>query len=236
MAKRDPDRPDHLNDRQRAFVDAYLVDPNASKAARAAGYSAKTARQIGERLLTNVDVAAEVARRQAERAARAKLTADRVLGEIDTLATSDVGDLFDLDADALRLLPMRDWPAHARRAVASVKIKIFPVDKPDIDDDDLADLEKMADNLTNPLLRRVVDLLRDIRFDQYHLVEIKLWDKNSALDKSARHRGLLGEKGVAPEDVRALNAKTIDAITASFPPAVAEQIIAVIRPVWVAAA
>lgn len=45
-----------MNQRQRAFCEAYLVSGNAAEAAREAGYSPRTARSIGQRLLTNVDV------------------------------------------------------------------------------------------------------------------------------------------------------------------------------------
>lgn len=45
-----------MNQRQRAFCEAYLVSGNAAEAAREAGYSTRTARSIGQRLLTNVDV------------------------------------------------------------------------------------------------------------------------------------------------------------------------------------
>lgn len=46
-----------MNDRQRRFCEFYAACGNAAQAAREAGYSAKTARQQGERLLTNVDIA-----------------------------------------------------------------------------------------------------------------------------------------------------------------------------------
>ncbi len=46
--------------RQR-FVEEYVVDGNATAAARRAGYSARTAKQQGSRLLTYVDVQAEIA-------------------------------------------------------------------------------------------------------------------------------------------------------------------------------
>lgn len=45
-----------MNQRQRAFCEAYLVSGNAAEAAREAGYSTRTARSIGQRLLTFVDV------------------------------------------------------------------------------------------------------------------------------------------------------------------------------------
>lgn len=235
MATKGIDNIDRLNDRQRAFVDAYLVDPNATKAAEAAGYSKRTANEQGSRLLANASVAAEIKRRQSHRADRAKLTAHEVLREIDTLASSDIGQVFDLDAEALRMLPMREWPAEARKAVASVKVKVYPLEKPEIDDETLEDLQKLADSLTSPLLRRVTQALIDARWDQYQIIELKLWDKNSALDKAGKHRGLWGEKGVTPEAIRDLLAKQIDAILAALPPADAEKVITAIRPVWLAA-
>lgn len=45
-----------LTEKQRRFCDEYLIDLNATQAAIRAGYSAKTAKSIGQRLLTNVDM------------------------------------------------------------------------------------------------------------------------------------------------------------------------------------
>lgn len=45
-----------LNEKQQRFVDEYLIDLNATQAAIRAGYSEKTARSQGQRLLTNVDI------------------------------------------------------------------------------------------------------------------------------------------------------------------------------------
>lgn len=41
-----------MNQRQRAFCEAYLLSGNATEAAIKAGYSPKSARSIGQRLLT----------------------------------------------------------------------------------------------------------------------------------------------------------------------------------------
>ena len=45
-----------MNQRKRAFCEAYLISGNATDAAMKAGYSARTARSIGQRLLTFVDI------------------------------------------------------------------------------------------------------------------------------------------------------------------------------------
>lgn len=45
-----------VNAKQRKFADEYLIDCNATQAAIRAGYSPKTAKQVGQRLLTKVDL------------------------------------------------------------------------------------------------------------------------------------------------------------------------------------
>ena len=57
-----------MNERQQRFADAYLENPNATRAAIAAGYSQKTAGSKGQRLLKNVEVAAYIRERQEQAA------------------------------------------------------------------------------------------------------------------------------------------------------------------------
>ena len=45
-----------LNEKQKAFCEYYAACFNATEAAKKAGYSQKTARSIGQRLLTYVDI------------------------------------------------------------------------------------------------------------------------------------------------------------------------------------
>lgn len=71
-----------LNAKQQRFVQEYLLDLNATQAAIRAGYSEKTAKQIGSRLLTNVDVAAAVEAQQTKRAEAAELSAEWVIERI----------------------------------------------------------------------------------------------------------------------------------------------------------
>jgi phage terminase small subunit len=68
-----------LNAKQAAFVREYLVDLNATQAAIRAGYSARTAKVQGSRLLTNADVEAAIAAGTQRKAERAELSAAYVL-------------------------------------------------------------------------------------------------------------------------------------------------------------
>jgi phage terminase small subunit len=78
-----------LSDKQRAFIAEYLIDLNATQAAIRAGYSKRTARAAGHKLLCNPAVADAVAAAQAERSERTEITADRVLQELAALAFLD---------------------------------------------------------------------------------------------------------------------------------------------------
>lgn len=71
-----------LNDRQRRFVNEYLIDLNGTQAAIRAGYSQKTARQIGQKLLTKVDIQQAISAAQAARQERTELTADEVIRDL----------------------------------------------------------------------------------------------------------------------------------------------------------
>lgn len=75
-----------LNDQQRRFVDEYLIDRNSARAAVAAGYSEKTARVIGLRLLKHAGVRALIERRVKENDEKLEVTADRVLKETAAIA------------------------------------------------------------------------------------------------------------------------------------------------------
>jgi phage terminase small subunit len=101
------------------FVDAYIVSLNATSAAKEAGYSAKTAKSQGQRLLTNVDIAAAIAAAKAERSGRMMITAERVLTELARLAFIDIGQIFNDDGS---MKPLSEMEEDARRAIVGLEV------------------------------------------------------------------------------------------------------------------
>ena len=71
-----------LTARQQAFVAEYAVDRNAKQAAIRAGYSAKTAKVIGCRLLTNVNLVPFLQESASQQVERTEIDADWVQGEL----------------------------------------------------------------------------------------------------------------------------------------------------------
>ena len=79
-----------LTPKQARFAAEYLVDLNASAAARRAGYSERTAEQQGCRLLRNVKVAARIASLQDKTAKRLEVTVDSIMADLEDLCRGAV--------------------------------------------------------------------------------------------------------------------------------------------------
>ena len=81
-----------LTVKQRAFTLEYLKDFNATQAAIRAGYSTKTARSQGQRLLTNVDIKAEIALVLEEKV----MSRDEVLKRLAEHARADIREFIEV--------------------------------------------------------------------------------------------------------------------------------------------
>ncbi len=68
-----------LTDKQKRFVEEYLVDLNATQAAIRAGYSEQTGYSIGQRLLKKVEVQEAIQQAQNKRSERTQITQDEVI-------------------------------------------------------------------------------------------------------------------------------------------------------------
>ena len=88
----------NLTPKQKAFADYYIECGNATKAAKRAGYSARTAARIGSENLQKLDISEYIARRtQAPNEARVA-SADEVLQFFSSVMRGEVKDQFGLDA------------------------------------------------------------------------------------------------------------------------------------------
>lgn len=76
-----------LNPRQKAFARQYVTDHNATRAAKAAGYSEKSAHTQAHDLLKNPKVIAEIARLETESHAGLKITKEMILAGLLKIAT-----------------------------------------------------------------------------------------------------------------------------------------------------
>jgi len=150
-----------LTPKQQRFVAEYLIDLNATQAAIRAGYSAKTADVQGPRLLGNVGVAAAIEAGQAKAKEQHAITAERVIQELSRIALVDLGRIYNDDGN---LLPIKDMPEDARRAIAGVEVdQLF---------------EGRGED------REMVGVTK----------KVKLFDKPRALEMLGRHFGLFKDR------------------------------------------
>jgi len=95
-----------MNEQEHRFVAEYLVDLNASAAATRAGYGGKRYRWRVQRLLRRHDIAAAIAKAEADRAESRRVTADRVLAEFARIAFADMRSFVEWGPNRFEL---RDW-------------------------------------------------------------------------------------------------------------------------------
>lgn len=150
-----------LNARQRRFVDEYLIDLNATQAAIRAGYSKKTARQIGERLLSNIDIQAEITKKQRKRSDRTEITQDRVLKELARIGFSDIRKAVKWGETMLRVAETGETEAYHGLAL---------IGSDEIDDDTAAAIAEVSEGPKG--------------------IKIKFHDKKGALADLAKHVGV----------------------------------------------
>jgi phage terminase small subunit len=76
----------NLTEKQKRFCEEYLIDLNATQSAIRSGYSVKTARQLAQRMLTNVDIQSYIQELREKQSKRTEITADKVLEELGAVA------------------------------------------------------------------------------------------------------------------------------------------------------
>lgn len=131
-----------LTEKQKKFVDEYLIDLNATQAAIRAGYSEKTARSVGAENLTKPDIQKEIEKRMKARQKRTEITQDWVLNELCKIASANGTDFakvvdepvikdgqYVVDPDtgrirtypAVKLVKTDELPEDKKAAVAAIK-------------------------------------------------------------------------------------------------------------------
>ena len=139
----------HLSPKQCRYVEEYLLDLNAAAASRRAGYESI-------RVSHNEHVRAAIQAEMDARSVRTHVRLDKVLSELQRLAFFDPKDLFAPDGT---MLPIKDMPEAARRAIAGFDVA------------------------------EVWEGFGEDRQQAGVLKKVKLLDRNAALDKLMRHLG-----------------------------------------------
>lgn len=118
-----------LDNKEKRFVEEYLIDLNVERSAIAAGYSQSMASSKAYQWVSDSKVKPRVFyaihQQMQERSKRTEVTQDRVLLEIARLAFNDPRKAFD---DYGNLLPIQEWPDEVAAAISAIKITELKTD------------------------------------------------------------------------------------------------------------
>lgn len=107
-----------MTDKQKIFAKEYIIDLNATKAARRSGYSDESAKSIGYELLNNDEVSELIQELIQERVVRCEISSDAVLNEFKNVGMSNIQDYLD---DSLEMKRLSDIPESKARAIKAIK-------------------------------------------------------------------------------------------------------------------
>lgn len=165
---------DGLTDKQRLFVQEFLVDMNATQAAIRTGYSPKTANEQASRLLANVNVRALVEKGLEARSRKLEIDAAWVLTRLVREAEADLADLIDEDTGGVR--EVHDWPMEWRQGlVAGIEVQ---EEYDDVEEPDTMQPQGHGGALRRPAKRRVA---------VGRVVKLKFADRHKKLEAIGRH-------------------------------------------------
>lgn len=109
-----------LSNKQKAFIEQYFIcGMNATKAAKEAGYSERTAYSQGSRLLKHVDIARVIKERFDEMA----MSADEALARIADHARGDIDELLDENGNLSIAQARENGKTHLIKSISKTQIE-----------------------------------------------------------------------------------------------------------------
>lgn len=115
-----------LTPKQKRFVDEYLVDLNATQAAKRAGYKNPN---IGRQLITKNNVSVEIQQRRERLQKKVEITQEKVLQELASIAFANGADFAAINNDgSVEIKPTSQISPDKLAAIAGMKNNQFGVE------------------------------------------------------------------------------------------------------------
>lgn len=182
-----------LTPKQKIFVLEYMKDFNATRAAKAAGYSVKTARQMGQKNLTKPIIQEALLREKnglLQRTERLRMEIAEIRSENENSARLDMADYIKVaESGEIQVIPFDQLPEGASKYIKKIK--------------EHRTIKKDTESEGETIISRI---------------EFELHDKMKALDNLAQFEGMFKNNvnhtgNIIIEQIR----KEIDGKTAGLP-------------------
>jgi phage terminase small subunit len=112
-----------LTPKQERFCEEYIVDFNATQAARRAGYSGKSVKQAGTENISKPSIQARIKELQQPHKEKLDISAERVLEELSLIAFARPKKYMNWDNSRLTLISSDELTEAETAAIASVSYK-----------------------------------------------------------------------------------------------------------------
>lgn len=113
-----------LTPKQKRFVEEYLRDLNATKAAIRAGYSRKTANVQGSQNLAKLNIQREIQQSMDERSKRLNLRQDRLLHELACIAFMNISDVCTWGPNGIELKPTEELTPEQKIGISQITFSV----------------------------------------------------------------------------------------------------------------
>lgn len=123
-----------LTEKQELFVQEYLIDFNATSAAKRAGYSAKTAAEQGYQLLKKPEIQAALTEAKTARQERTQVDQDWVIKRLKAIADADIKRVCEWDRGGMLPYDSKDLAWEDSYIIDSIILKETIKDNPGGDD------------------------------------------------------------------------------------------------------
>lgn len=114
-----------LSDKQKLFVERYLISLNATKAAKEAGYSEKTAYRIGFENLKKPQIAELIEQKRNEAQKRNEVSLDEILREYKRIAFTGMSRFIKINDDGEPVVDLSDCTPEDLDLLTETRLEAF---------------------------------------------------------------------------------------------------------------
>ena len=168
-----------LTAKQRRFVQEYLIDFNATRAAIQAGYSEKTARFIGAENLTKPNIQAEIQRLGQKTAQKLEITRESIMQELAAVGFARTSDFVRVETEPATKLGIHPITGEVINVPGSYCQTVRITNTDDLPEDKAAALASIKQTANG--------------------IDVKLHDKVRALELLGKAAGMFDSREMPPE-------------------------------------
>lgn len=193
-----------LTDKERSFCTHYVSHYNIAKAAREAGYSGKTAKQMGQKLIKKSNVVSYIGKLQSQALEDVELSLPSIMQELAYAVKRNLDDF--TDDEGFLIVDPRKMSTRAKACVDGIKAKQY------LDQDGNISSQEIEFKLVPkfPAIQLALRRLEDVKEYQKSIDWDSMYEAdNEDEDSDSIEQTISQELLVRKEDIKKVESKTL---------------------------